>query len=215
MKIISQRLILAFIICSISAGLFVFMANSIAIESIEQFDSSIIGAVQALEATWLTIVFKVVTWIGSAYVVIPITLIAFLLLYFKYQRRGQAILFVTVIIATVSSNELLKNYFQRERPEIHRIIDAAGLSFPSGHTMMALSLYAVIAYTVWRNLKSLQHRILLILWVTLMILMIATSRIYLGVHYPSDIVGGLAASTFLVTFIIAIYEIFKHRKKHI
>ena len=138
MKINSQRLILAFIICSISAGLFVFMANSIAIESIEQFDSSIIGAVQALEATWLTIVFKLVTSIGSAYVVIPITLIAFLLLYFKYQRRGQAILFVTVIIATVSSNELLKNYFQRERPEIHRIIDAAGLSFPSGHTMMAL-----------------------------------------------------------------------------
>ena len=213
MKKQSQRLIIAFIICTISAGLFIFIASSIANESIEQFDTSIISAVQALEATWLTVVYKVFTWIGSAYVVIPVTLIAFLLLYFKHQQRGLAILFAAVIIATVSSNELLKRYFKRDRPELHRIIDAGGLSFPSGHTMMALSLYAIIAYTVWRSIKSLKLRILLISWVTFMIFMIASSRIYLGVHYPSDILGGLAASTFIVTLFISIYKFFEHKKR--
>lgn len=212
MKVLSQRFFIAFIICVISAGLFGFIASSIASGSIEQFDTAIISAVQGMEAPWLTVIFKIFTWIGSAYVVIPITLIAFLLLYFIYQQRGQAFLFVTVIVGTVLSNELLKLYFKRERPEIYRIIDAGGLSFPSGHTMMAFSLYSIIAYVLWHNMKSLGSRILLIFCVALMIIIIPMSRIYLGVHYPSDIVGGLAASTFLITMMITIYKIFQNKK---
>lgn len=199
-------------ICAISVGLFSYLASSIANGSIEQFDTAIISFIQGLEASWLTTILTTFTWIGSGYVVAPVTVIAFLLLYFVYQRRGQAFLFVIVIISTISSNELLKMYFKRERPEIYRIIDAGGLSFPSGHTMMAVSLYAMIAYVLWRNMKSLGSRILLMLFAVFMILIIAVSRIYLGVHYPSDIVGGLAASTFLVTFMIFIFEFIQNKK---
>ena len=81
---------------------------------------------------------------------------------------------------------LLKIYFKRERPEIHRILDANGFSFPSGHTMMAFSLYTIIAYIAWRNVKTTLNRILLILSAAFMSIMIPMSRIYLGVHFPSD-----------------------------
>lgn len=212
MKKLSRRLIIGVMICAISAGLFSYLASSISNGTIERFDMSIISFVQGMEASWLTVILKTFTWIGSGYVVVPVTLMAFFLLYFVYQRRGQAILFVTVIIGTISSNELLKLYFQRERPEIHRIIDAGGLSFPSGHTMMAVSLYAIIAYVLWQNLKSLGSRVLLILFTVFMILMIAVSRIYLGVHYPSDIAGGIAASIFLVTLLIMIFEFYWDKK---
>lgn len=208
----SRRRFIAFIICLISGVLFGYIASSIGNGSIERFDTSIINFVQGMEASWLTTTLKTFTWIGSGYVVVPITLIAFFLLYFVYQRRGQAFLFVTVIIVTVSSNELLKKYFKRERPEIYRIIDAGGLSFPSGHTMMAVSLYAIVAYVLWRNLKSLGHRVLLILFTIFMMMMIAVSRIYLGVHYPSDIIGGLAASLFLVTIMITVFEFIQNKK---
>ena len=208
----SRRRFIAFIICLISGGLFGYVASSIGNGSIERFDTSIIGFVQGREAPWLTTILKTFTWIGSGYVVVPITLIAFFLLYFVYQRRGQAFLCVTVIIGTISSNELLKKYFKRERPEIYRIIDAGGLSFPSGHTMMAVSLYTIIAYMLWRNLKSTSCRMLLILFTIFMMVMIAVSRIYLGVHYPSDIIGGLAASLFLVTIMITAFEFFLNKK---
>lgn len=208
----SRRRFIAFIICLISGVLFGYIASSIGNGSIERFDTSIINFVQGMEASWLTTTLKTFTWIGSGYVVVPITLIAFFLLYFVYQRRGQAFLFVTVIIVTISSNELLKKYFKRERPEIYRIIDAGGLSFPSGHTMMAVSLYGIVAYVLWRNLKSLGHRVLLILFTIFMMMMIAVSRIYLGVHYPSDIIGGLAASLFLVTIMITAFEFIQNKK---
>lgn len=210
MKMLPRRLLIAFIICLVGGGSFVYIASSIGSESIERFDTSIIQFVQGLEAPWLTAVLKTFTWIGSAYVVIPVTVTAFLLLYFVYHHRQQAFLFVTVISGTVLSNELLKLYFKRERPEIYRIIDAGGFSFPSGHTMMAFSLYTIIAYILWRNVKSSRGRILLLLFTIFMIIMIAGSRIYLGVHYPSDIVGGLAASTLWVTIAITIYGAYQN-----
>lgn len=215
MKELSRRFIIGVTICIISAGLFSYLAGSISSGTIERFDRSIINFVQGLEASWLTVILKTFTWIGSAYVVVPVTLTAFFLLYFVYRRRGQAVLFVTVIVGTISSNELLKLYFQRERPVIHRIIDAGGLSFPSGHTMMAVSLYAIIAYVLWQNLKSSSSRVLLILFAVFMIFMIAVSRIYLGVHYPSDIAGGVAASIFLVTLLIMIFEFYWDKKRRL
>lgn len=212
MKERSPRLLIGVMICAICVGLFSYVASSISSGMIEHFDMSIISFVQGTEAPWLTIIFKTFTWIGSAYVVVPVTMIAFFLLYFVYQQRGRAFLFVIVIISTISSNELLKMYFKRERPEIYRIIDAAGLSFPSGHTMMAFSLYTMIAYVLWHNMKSLANRTSLILFTIFMIIVIAVSRIYLGVHYPSDIVGGLAASTFLVTLLITAFEFIQNKK---
>ena len=208
----SRRRFIAFIICIISASLFGYMASSISSGSIEHFDASIISFVQGMEAPWLTTVLKFFTWIGSGYIVVPVTLVAFLLLYFVYQHRGQAFLFVIVIISTISSNELLKMYFKRERPEIYRIIDAGGLSFPSGHTMMAVSLYTIIAYVLWRNLKSTGSRMLLSLLTIFMIMMIAVSRIYLGVHYPSDIVGGVATSIFLITIMVTVFEFIQNKR---
>ena len=212
MKISKRQLVIAFVLCITSISVFLFIANAIEQGTVKHFDQPIIHVIQGLESSWLTLFFKTFTWIGSAYVVAPITLIAFLLLYFIYHRRGEAVLFVTLIIITVLSNELLKQYFKRERPEIYRIIDAGGLSFPSGHTMMAFSMYAIITFVLWRNMKSHTHQVILISGVTFMISMIAISRIYLGVHFPSDILGGLMASTFLVTLSITIFTFIQKSK---
>lgn len=212
-KGLSGRLFFAFIICIIGGILFGYMASSIGNGTIERFDMSIIGVIQGMEMPWLTKVLKFFTWIGSGSVVAPVTFIAFFLLYFIFKYRQQAFLFVSVIAGTVLLNELLKLYFKRERPEIYRIIDAGGFSFPSGHTMMAFSLYTIITYVAWRNVKSSFGRVLLVLFATFMISMIAVSRIYLGVHYPSDIVGGLAASALWVTIAVTVYGLYQNRRE--
>ena len=170
-----------------------------------------ITAIQGLETPWLTTIMKFFTWIGSGYVVGAIAIIVFVLLYFVFEYRHQAFLLVVVIGGTVIFNHLLKMYFKRERPVIHRILDAKGYSFPSGHTMMAFSLYVIIAYIAWRNVETRFGKILLILFSTFMTIMIGTSRIYLGVHFPSDIVGGLMASGFLVTIAVTVYSHYRER----
>ena len=214
MKGLSLRFLFAFITCVGLAILFGYLAAAIGNESIEHFDLVVINFIQGMEMSWLTPIVKVFAWIGSGYVVAPITIITFLLLFFVYRYRAQAFLLVTVILGTVILNELLKIYFRRERPEIYRILDAAGFSFPSGHTMMAFSLYTIIAYIVWRNMRTTLNRVLLIIFTTFMILMISTSRIYLGVHYPSDIVGGFIASAFWVSIAIAVYGFYRDRPEN-
>lgn len=213
MRELSFRLLVAFVLCIFFGIAFGYIAAAVGNESIVHFDTAVIGFVQGLEAPWLTSIMKVFTWIGSGYVVAPIALIGFIVLYFVLRYRHQAFLLIAVIAGTVLLNGALKIYFKRERPEIHRIMDANGFSFPSGHSMMAFALYAIIAYIAWRNVKTTTSRVVLVLFTAVMIIMIGTSRIYLGVHYPSDIVGGYAVSALWVTIAISVYAYFQNKLK--
>ena len=162
MRELSLRLLIAFVLCIGFGIAFGYIASAIGNESIASFDTAVIGFVQGLEAPWLTTVMKVFTWIGSGYVVAPIALIGFIVLYFVLHYRQQAFLLIVVIAGSVIFNSVLKNYFKRERPEIHRILDANGFSFPSGHSMMAFALYAIIAYIAWRNVTTMTSRVVLV-----------------------------------------------------
>ncbi|MBE1553246.1 phosphatase PAP2 family protein [Sporosarcina limicola] len=202
---------MAFILCIGLGVLFGYIVTGISNETILNFDNTIITFVQGLETPWLTVIMKGFTWVGSGYVVAPIALITICVLYFMLHYRHQAFLFVAVIGGTAVLNGLLKIYFKRERPEIHRIMEASGFSFPSGHTMMAFSLYAIIAYIAWRNVKTALSHILLFLFSAFMVIMIGTSRIYVGVHYPSDVLGGVAASALWVIVAISVYTWYQER----
>ncbi len=213
MRELSFRLLLAFVLCIFLGIAFGYIATAVGNESIAHFDTAVIGFVQGLEAPWLTSIMRVFTWIGSGYVVATIALIGFIVLYFVLRYRHQAFLLIAVIAGSVLLNSALKTYFKRERPVIHRIMDANGFSFPSGHSMMAFALYAIIAYIAWRNVKTTMSRVVLVLFTAFMIITIGTSRIYLGVHYPSDIVGGFAASALWVTIAISMFAYFQNKRK--
>ena len=213
MKKLSFRLLLAFIICIGFGVLFGYIATAIGNKSIAQFDTSVISFVQGMETPWLTSTMKFFTTLANTKSVIVIALIAFVLLYFAFRYRQQAFLLIVVIGGTVVLNTMLKHYFKRERPEIHRIMDANGFSFPSGHSMIAFSLYTIIVYIAWRNVKTTLSRTLLILSAAFMIIMTGISRIYVGVHYPSDVVGGFAASALWVTIAIIVYGAYQNRRE--
>lgn len=208
-----NHLFIAFIILTLSGSLFMVTAHFIDNGKIEHFDLPIIQFIQGLETPWLTVIFKGLTWFGSAYSVIPITVSICAILFFIMHDRKQAFLFAFAIASTIILNELLKLYFKRDRPEIYRLMDIGGFSFPSGHTMMAFSLYGMIAYITWCHLKTENKRILLVTVAAIMAFSIAISRIYVGVHFPSDIVGGIAASTFWVTMVLSTFHFAQYSKK--
>lgn len=190
-------------------GLFAVTARAVQINSIGAFDMPIINTVQGAETDPLTAVMSAFTIIGSTKTAL-VLVILFLAILAAKKLYSQAAFAAVVIGGTAVLNQGLKFIFQRPRPEIHRIIDAGGYSFPSGHTMMAFSIYAVIAYIIWHHVKNAAVRTLVALFAVLMIFMIAVSRIYLGVHFPSDIAGGVFLSA---AWFIAAAAVYKQRMK--
>ena len=104
-------------------------------------------------------------------------------------------------------NEAFKVIFHRERPDILRLVEAGGFSFPSGHSMISMSFYGFIAYLFYANMKS-RWKYLIISMFSVIILLIGISRIYLGVHYASDVLAGFSAGlTWLAIFVMLINKI--------
>lgn len=209
----SRILFAAMMICLVSGGLFAVVIYFIGSGKIESFDLPIIEFVQGLETPALTIFFKTFSWIGSAYTVIPSTIIVCAILFFGTNEKKTAILFAFTMVSTIVLNLILKPSFPRERPEIYRLVEVTGLSFPSGHTMMVVGLYGMIVYAAWHHIKKISGRISLILFATVIILFVTMSRIYLGVHFPSDIVGGIAASTCWVMLVLIAFHLFQGNKR--
>ena len=208
-----RNLLWTFILIIGLGSTFIFIATAMSNGSIAPFDTAVISFVQGLEAPWLTAILKVFTTMGSGYFVVPMALILVAILYFGLRARPQAWLLLIVIAGTPLFNTLLKLYFKRERPDIHRILDAHGFSFPSGHAMISFSLYAIIAFIAWGFIKTTVGRLMLLLFMVFMILTISISRIYLGVHYPSDIVGGFTVSALWLTISITIYTYWLDKKR--
>ena len=94
-------------------------------------------------------------------------------------------------------NPVLKNIFDRERPTLLRLIDISGFSFPSGHAMGATSYFGSIIYILNRHDSGISKGVLIGLS-ALFILLISTSRVYLGVHYPTDIIAGIIGGAFCI-----------------
>ena len=152
------------------------------------------------------------TLIGSFKIIVLIAIFVLVFLYTVLKHRSELVLFTIVIIGTPILNKLLKEFFHRTRPDLHRLIEIGGYSFPSGHAMNAMAFYGILTFLLWRHIPSRLGRTLLILVSSLFILMIGISRIYLGVHYPSDIIAGYFASGFWVTMAILFYQKYKERR---
>lgn len=146
----------------------------------------------------LTPIMKGITLLGSATFFIPF--IIFLLIFIKnnYLRLSISI---NIILITLL-NQFLKFVIQRPRPTQYRIVDASGYSFPSGHSMVSMAFYGFLIYLIYRYLKNKYLKTILILILSVVIVLIGISRIYLGVHYTSDVCAGFLLSlSYLIVYI--------------
>ncbi|CAH0288520.1 hypothetical protein SRABI96_04192 [Peribacillus sp. Bi96] len=208
------QLTIAFIISVFSLIGFSFMAFTISAHEYLKFDREVISFVQGLESPLLTTIMKFFTSIGSTASLIILSLFILFFLYKVLKHRLELVLFCVVMVGSPLLNLMVKLFFQRARPDLHRLIDIGGYSFPSGHAMNAFSLYGILTFLLWRHITARWGRILLILFSTMMILSIGISRIYLGVHYPSDIIAGYFAGGFWIAVSIWFFQKHQERRKN-
>ncbi len=144
-----------------------------------------------------------ITALGSPTVITLFTIAGVALLWVSHDRRGSTYLGVGSIGSGLWT-WVLKEFFFRARPTIiPRLIEVSGFSYPSGHSLTATSFYLLLMFLTWRYYKTSKARIVLIISTAIVILGICFSRIYLGVHYPSDVLSGFligAAWVCLLTY---------------
>ena len=154
-----------------------------------------------LISDFVTPLAKFITNFGGAIFLIALTIVLFLVI--KNKKIGASI-FSNLVIITVL-NQLLKSILQRPRPTKYRIIEETGYSFPSGHSMISMAFYGYLIYLIYKYVKNKYVKWISIVLLGILICSIGISRIYLGVHYTSDVLGGFLISiSYLVIYISAV-----------
>jgi undecaprenyl-diphosphatase len=187
---------------AIGFGLMAFLFHS---NKITDFDTAVMDFIQGLANPFLTSVMKFFTFIGAGVPIAVIAVLIMIVLFTAFKHRRELILFAAVNIGSALLNLLLKTVFHRARPDLNRLIEITGFSFPSGHAMAAVTLYGSLAFLLWKHISSRTGRNVLLIFSAFMIMMIGLSRIYLGVHYPSDVIAGFLASGAWLSFSIWVY----------
>lgn len=191
---------------------FCTIAYLVEMDQLVTFDHLIMTYVQSFETDILTNIMIFFSYIGDTVPVIIISLASAFFLYRVLHHRRELFLLVITMIGSTLLNITFKVIFQRTRPEINQIVFEEGYSFPSGHSMAAFSLYGILTFLLWRHIKTRIGRGILLMVNSLMIVLIGLSRIYLGVHYPSDVIGAYAVSGFWLFSVIWCYQWLQERK---
>ena len=154
-----------------------------------------------LISDFATPIAKFITNFGGAIFLIVLTITLILLI--KNKKIGFSI-FLNLASVTIL-NQLLKRILQRPRPTEFRIVEESGYSFPSGHSMVSMAFYGYLIYLIYKYVENKYIKWISIIMLSILICSIGVSRIYLGVHYTSDVLGGFLISiSYLIIYISAV-----------
>lgn len=176
-------------------------------DEITYYDKVIVSYLNNIASSYSTEFAIFITRFGAEYIVLFLLPIVLVFLLLRYIKEGFFLLITTG--GAFVLNSIVKVMFDRARPVIGTpVIQAEGYSFPSGHAMLAICFYGALIYLSFRYIKNKNLRIISYVFFSIFILLIGLSRVYLGVHYPSDILGGFSLGAFWLGLCILLYRLF-------
>ena len=199
--------LIALVLIVVGINVFVELTETLKTEYLGAIDSKVTQFVFSFRSPTLTDFFIFVTNVGDVngyLIILAIMVLVTAFIYKKWKYVGQ--IFLVLLLAT-ASNMVLKRFIDRARPDLEHMVTVETLSYPSGHAMSAMAFYGFLIYLLYKLRLNLLVKNILILLVALLILSIGISRIYLGVHFPSDILGGFIAGAIWVLFCILLFNL--------
>jgi len=190
LALLSLELVAAILIFLVALIAFIQVAKMVFLDRKDEIDNQAFAFMAQHVSPFNTEVMQFFTFLGTHSFLIPanIVLVSYFLVIRKH--RWYSIKIPVVAISSVLLMYLLKFIFNRPRPLIPLLEPAHGLSFPSGHALNSVAFYGLLIYLVWRNVTNVTFRVLLMTALGFIILMIGLSRIYLHVHYATDVMAG-------------------------
>lgn len=176
---------------------FIFITTLVISNKISFIDSSVYNFLISFKNDSLTNFFRFITKFSNVAFLVIFVLIVLLIL-----RNKDAVFVIFNLIFLRLLNYVIKIIIKRDRPNILRLIKIGEYSFPSGHAMISMGVYGYLIYLIYKKVKNPYIKYLGIIILSLLIILIGISRIYLGVHYFSDVVAGYTLSLiYLIIFI--------------
>ena len=209
-RVLLRAIPLSLVVAIVALLLFAWMAEEVLEAGTIHFDDNVRAAVHQHASPSVTVFMRGITLLGSMEVLLPAVLIVLTFL-LVWAKRYEAIVLAVTMAGGLILNIVLKLGFHRARPDpFFNLAVPASYAFPSGHALLALCFYGVMARIWSDSLKSRERRWMLWLGAACLIGLIGLSRIYLGVHYASDVVAGYAAA---IVWFIAVTMIVRRRKE--
>lgn len=184
-------LILALFIACIAA--FLFLASKILKGGEIKFDQAAFAFMDSLSSPAMTNFMIFMSFLGDAPFLTGAAILLIIYFLFIKKHRWFSVKVPVIAVGSISLNLVTKFFFHRERPLIPHLVEASGLSFPSGHSMVSASFYGLLIYLSWHNIQNRTLHYLLSGFLILTVLLIGASRVYLHVHYATDVVAGFSA----------------------
>jgi len=176
-------------------------------------DASVSAYITSHRSAALTEYFVFVTNLGDALGYLIVSIVCTIIFYFAFKRWQYVAQLAFVMVLALSSNLILKQIINRARPGVEHLVTVKTLSYPSGHAMMAMAFYGTLIYLVSKfPIRKILKAGLILIFIVL-IISIGVSRIYLGVHYPSDIAGGFIGGFVWVVFCVIIFQLIQVFKR--
>jgi len=200
-RVVARRRVLVLVaLVTAPLALFTAVAEDVYEKEVFSWDSSVLRLAAEQRSGPLNASFAVVTQLGSTPVMTAAA--GLLMLYLALRRRPRDTLFVGVAVGGAALlNVVVKDLFRRPRPDLfHPLAHAGGFAFPSGHTMSSMALAIAVIALTWHTRRRWPALAAAIVFA----LLVGVSRVYLGVHYPSDVVAGWALSLALVLVAYAV-----------
>jgi undecaprenyl-diphosphatase len=170
------------------------------------FDRIVLLWIHSTFPGWLEGPIRIITALGYYWVVVPLLAVAVAFFYRKGWRLS-AVLLVVSIAGSIVLTTVLKGVFERARPELFDSgYQASFYSFPSGHATVAVGFYGMLTLVLAYRLRGTARWTLVILGI-LVVLLIGFSRLYLGVHYPTDVLAGYLAALLWLVCVGAVYAL--------
>ena len=200
--LLESVVIVSLSVAVLSLFLFAWIADKMAEGVTADFDLSVRAWVHQFASPGMTRAMTAISWLGYDILIVELVIALAVFLYLGW-RRGAAWLGVSVAGGLVL-DQVLKYAFHRQRPQVFFGAEPHSYSFPSGHALCSFCFYAVLAGLIAARTRSMFLRVAVGIVAALLVAAIGLSRIYLGMHYPSDVVAGYLAAAIWVSTLLAL-----------
>lgn len=212
--LLSVELVIVFVAFFVSIAFLIIVIRSIFINNRFDLDQKAFDFLLPYVSETNTSVIQFFTVFGSHKFLVPAFLIFFSWFFFVRKNKWYFIKFATIAISNLLLMFGLKYLFNRPRPVIPLLKQVPGLSFPSGHAFMSFTFFGLLIYLVYREVKNLWLKWILITFLLGMIFFVGLTRIYLRVHYISDVLAGYCFGLLsLVIMLWLLHQVEKYNKK--